>query len=86
MTVEQRDKNTAWLGGQELVDRIRSLLHEGNVRRLVLRDRKGNTVMEIPVTAGVLIAIAAPALSAVGALAGLAGGWSIQVERRDDQE
>jgi hypothetical protein len=74
--------------GAELVDVIKRLLHEGNVRRIVIRDRRGRTVLEVPVTLGVVAFVAAPIMTAVGTLAALAVDWSIEVERdeRRDRE
>lgn len=72
------------LKGQEFVDKVRELVHEGNVRRIVIKNDEGHTVIEIPVTAGVVAAIAAPVVTAVGAIAALAKEWSIEVERRPE--
>ncbi|TQM78924.1 uncharacterized protein DUF4342 [Saccharothrix saharensis] len=71
------------LRGEALVRKVRELLHEGNVRRLVIKDDKGHTVMEIPVTAGVVAAVVAPVVTAVAAIAALASEWSIDVERHE---
>lgn len=68
--------------GGELKDKVKDLLHEGNVRRIIVRDGEGNTVMEIPVAAGVVVAVIAPILTALGAIAALASEWSIQIQRR----
>ncbi|MFI9811855.1 DUF4342 domain-containing protein [Saccharothrix variisporea] len=69
--------------GEALVAKVKELLHEGTVRRLVIKDAKGHTVMEIPVTAGVVAAIVAPVVTAVAAVAALAGDWTIEVEHRE---
>ncbi|MEV8438733.1 DUF4342 domain-containing protein [Actinosynnema sp. NPDC051121] len=81
MTEQLEAPKTARLRGQALVEKVRELLHEGNVRRLVIKDDKGHAVMEIPVTAGVVAAVAAPVVTAVAAIAALASDWSIDVER-----
>ncbi|TMR90756.1 DUF4342 domain-containing protein [Nonomuraea basaltis] len=67
--------------GTELADKVKSVIHEGNVRRIIVKDSHGHTVMEIPVTVGVVAFIAAPALTAVAALAAAAAEWSIRIER-----
>jgi hypothetical protein len=72
--------------GGELKDKVKDLLHEGNVRRIIVRDGEGNTVMEIPVAAGVVVAVIAPILTALGAIAALASEWSIQIQRRQPDE
>jgi hypothetical protein len=73
-------KHTIRLRGQAFVDKVKELIHEGNVRRIVIKNEQGNTVMEIPVTAGVVAAIVAPVVTAIGAIAALANEWSIEVE------
>ena len=52
MTEQLEARKTTRVRGEALVEKVRELLHEGNVRRLVIKDDKGHTVMEIPVTAG----------------------------------
>jgi hypothetical protein len=83
MTVEQETK-VSRLRGEALVEKVKELIHEGNVRRLILKNDKGHTVMEIPVTAGVVAAIAAPVVTAIGAVAAIASEWTIEVDRRTD--
>ncbi|HEU5474914.1 MAG TPA: DUF4342 domain-containing protein [Actinophytocola sp.] len=84
MTVEQdAARKTIRLRGQAFVDKVKELLHEGNVRRLVIKTEQGHTVMEIPVTAAVVAAVVAPVVTAVGAIAALASEWSIEVEHHE---
>ena len=78
-------KGTAWetirgQGGQ-LVDETKRLIHEGNVRRVVVR-QKERVVAEFPLTVGVVGALAAPAVAAIGALVALLTDCRIDVERR----
>lgn len=83
MTVEQREQSTRMrLRGQALVDKVKELVHEGNVRRIIIRNEAGHTVIEIPVTAGVVVAVAAPVVAAVGAIAALANDWHIEIEHQ----
>jgi hypothetical protein len=85
MTVKQdTTRKTIRVRGQAFVDKVKELIHEGNVRRLVIKNDEGHTVMEIPVTAGVVAAVVAPVVTAVGAIAALANEWSIEVERGDE--
>jgi hypothetical protein len=67
--------------GNELVDKVRSLIHEGNVRRLIIKDEHGNTFMEIPVSVAAVGAVFAPVLAAVGALAAMAAKFTVVAER-----
>jgi hypothetical protein len=68
--------------GRDLVDRVKALIHEGNVNRIIIKDEKGNTFVEIPVTVATLGAIFAPVLAAVGAISALAAKFKIVIERK----
>lgn len=76
-----RTTETARVQGEALVEKVKALLHEGNVRRITLRDDEGHTVIEIPVTAGVVAAVLAPVLIGVAAIAALAANWEIEIDR-----
>jgi Domain of unknown function (DUF4342) len=65
----------------ELADKIRDLIHEGNVRRIIIKDEHGHTFMEIPLTVATVGAVLAPVLAAVGAIATLVARFDIVVER-----
>jgi hypothetical protein len=67
--------------GRELVEKIRALIHEGNVRRIIIKDEQGHTFIEIPVTFAAIGIIAAPVLAAVGAISVLATKFTVVVER-----
>ena len=81
---EQRaDKHDEWqVMGDELVANIKKLLHEGNVRRIIIK-HEGHTVLEIPLTVGVVGTLVAPWLAAVGAIGGLLTQCSIEVVRTE---
>jgi Domain of unknown function (DUF4342) len=64
-----------------LVDKIKELIHEGNVRRIIIKDASGHTFMEIPLTVAAIGVIAAPIFAAIGALAGLVANFHVVVER-----
>jgi len=72
--------------GQELIDKVEELIKEGNARRIIIKDEKGNAFIEIPVTIGVIGALFAPILTAVGALAGVAANFTVEVIRKDSPE
>ena len=76
--------------GSELVDRIKELMEEGNVRRLIIRKPDGESLLEIPLTAGVavggVVTIMAPVLAAIGALAALIAEFKVEVVREDDDD
>ena len=71
--------------GEELLKKIRELIHEGNVRRIIIKDEDGKTYIEIPVMVGIVGAILAPVLAAVGAIAALAAHFKVEVIRADDK-
>ena len=70
----------------ELPGKIRELIHEGNVQRIIIKDEKGHTFVEIPVTVAAIGAMVAPVLAAVGALAAMAAKFTIVVERSQPVE
>lgn len=65
----------------ELGDKVRDLIHEGNVRRIIIKDEHGHTFMEIPITVAAVGVVLAPVLAAVGAIATLVARFEIVVER-----
>ena len=69
--------------GVQLLAKVRELVHEGNVRRLIIKSDSGMTLLEVPLTIGVIGAALLPVLAAVGALAAVATDCTIVVERRD---
>lgn len=66
-----------------LREKVEELIREGNVRRIIVKNAEGQTVMELPLTIGIVGAVAAPMLAAVGAMAGVAARWSLEIERRE---
>ncbi len=84
------DTNTRYdefkISGDNLVAKVRELIREGNVRRVFIKNDEGDTLLEIPLTAGlavtVLTAAVAPVLVAVGAVAALLTQVTVGVERR----
>lgn len=76
MTIE-----TEKLTGQSLIDRVKELIHEGNVRRIIIKNDDGHTIIELPVTIGVIGAIFAPAVAAVGAIAALLTSCTLEIVR-----
>ncbi|MDB5279343.1 DUF4342 domain-containing protein [Ferruginibacter paludis] len=71
------------LDGETLVKKVKELFEEGNVRKISIHDKEGKEVMNFPLTIGVLGAVLAPVLAAVGALAALIGECTVTVERED---
>ena len=70
--------------GDALLGKVKELAHEGNVRRITIKDSQGKTLIEVPLTLGVVGTLVAPVAAAVGAIAALAADYSIFVERREN--
>ena len=70
--------------GEDLLSKVKEVIHSGNVRRISVMNDEGDTVMEFPLTAGVVGAIFAPALVALGAIAALAKNYKLIIERSDE--
>jgi hypothetical protein len=71
------------VAGHELVTRAKALVHEGNIRRLIVKDDKEHTILEIPLTVGVVGAMLLPIWVALGAIAALAAHYTLVVEKHD---
>ena len=72
------------VNGEELIAKIRELAHEGNIRRLIIRNEDGRTLIVLPLTIGVVGALLAPQLAALGAIAALLTRGTIVVERVEE--
>ena len=70
--------------GEELLKKVEDLIREGNVRRIIIKNTKGETYIEIPLGVGIIGAILAPVLAAVGAIAALAADFTIEVIRKEE--
>jgi len=68
--------------GEQLLSKVKELLHEGNVRRIIIK-QEGRTIMEFPLTIGVVGVVAAPILVAIGAISALIAQCSIEVIRSE---
>jgi hypothetical protein len=69
--------------GEKLIAKIKELFHEGNIRRVIIKDKEGKIVMEIPVTLGVVGVLLAPQLAAIGAIAALITEATVVVEKAE---
>jgi hypothetical protein len=72
--------------GEDLIKRIKQLIHEGNIRRIIIKDEDGHTFMEIPLTVGILGTALVPIWAALGALAALVSNFTIEVIKKDEDE
>jgi ribosomal 30S subunit maturation factor RimM len=70
--------------GEELLGKIKELLHEGNIRRVIIKNEEGKTLIEVPLTVGVVGAVVAPTAAAIGAIAALVSDCTIIVEKQEE--
>ncbi|CAN5444777.1 hypothetical protein BH11BAC5_BH11BAC5_34600 [soil metagenome] len=73
------------IDGETLLKKVKELFEEGNVRKISIHDKDGKEIMNFPLTIGVVGAVLAPVLAAVGALAALVGECTITVERDEEK-
>lgn len=71
------------ISADNLVSKVKELIREGNITRIIIRDEKGKTLLEIPATVGVVGVLIAPWLAALGTIAALATRCTLAVERRE---
>jgi len=76
-------KESFRVNGEDLLNKIKELIKEGNIRKVIIHDQTGKELMSFPLTLGVVGTLFAPVLAAVGALAALVGECSITVEREE---
>ena len=84
MTTNNVHREEIRVNGEDLVAKIKEVLHEGNVRRIIIRNDDGRTLIEIPLTVGLVGAVLLPVWAAIGAIAALVTDCTIVVERRDE--
>jgi hypothetical protein len=84
--MEPNKSNEFKVRGEELLRKVKEIVHEGNARRIIVKDEKGETYLEIPLTLGVVGALFLPVLAALGAMAALASNFTLQVVRSADEE
>jgi len=88
---KERDwKKEIEIAGSELINRIKEIIKEGNIRKLIIRKETGEVLLEIPLTAGVAVGGAvtlfAPVLAALGALAALMTRVRVEIVRKEDKD
>ncbi|MCP8310050.1 MAG: DUF4342 domain-containing protein [Candidatus Methylarchaceae archaeon HK02M1] len=71
------------ISSEDLIKKIKELIHEGNVRKIIVKDVKGKNLLEIPITAGIVGVVLAPWLAALGVIAALVTKCTITVERTE---
>ena len=71
------------VNGEELLGKVKNLIKEGNIRRVIIKDKEGKVVFEIPLTFGVVGPLVAPQLAAIGAIAALLTEATVVVEKSE---
>ena len=85
MSDEKSTKEEFKVNGEELLGKVKEIIREGNIRRLIIKGKDGKSIIEIPLTAGVVGIAIAPVLAAVGAIATLVTECTILVEKRQEE-
>jgi len=82
---EEGGKDQFRVRGEDLLKKVKEVIREGNIRRIIIKDDKGKTYLEIPLTLGVVGVVLAPVFAAIGALAAMAGNFTIEVVKPDEK-
>jgi len=72
--------------GEKLIGKVKEVIHEGNIRRIIIKDKDGKTILEIPMTFGVVGALIAPQLAAIGAIAALLTEATVVIEKEEKEK
>jgi hypothetical protein len=83
MTEEKSHTEEFRVDGEKLIGKVKEVIHEGNIRRIIIKDKDGKTVLEIPMTFGVVGALIAPQLAAIGAIAALLTEATVVLEKEE---
>ncbi|OGZ17980.1 MAG: hypothetical protein A2V72_00605 [Candidatus Nealsonbacteria bacterium RBG_13_37_56] len=83
MEKENIKKEEFKVSGEELVKKVKELIKEGNIRRIIIKNEQGKTLIEVPLTLGVVGAVLLPVWAAIGAIAAIVTNCTIVVEKRD---
>lgn len=86
MSEEQVRREEFKVSGEALVDKIKELAHEGNIRRIIIKDKSDRALVDIPLTFGVIGALLAPQLAAIGAVAALVTNATLVVEIVEERD
>ncbi len=72
--------------GEDLLKKVKDIIHEGNARRVIIKNDNGDSLLEIPVTLGIIGAVLLPVYAAIGAIAALASNYTIEVVKRENEK
>ena len=80
--MDDNTKEEFKVDGKDVLNKVKELIHEGNARKIIIKNEEGKVLLEIPLTYGAIGALIAPVLAAVGALAALVTKCTIVVEKK----
>ncbi len=80
---EKIKKEEFKVSGEEVVKKVKELVKEGNIRRIIIKNEEGKSLIEIPLTIGVVGTLLLPVLAAIGAIAAVVTNCTIVVEKRE---
>jgi hypothetical protein len=84
--MDNNTKESFSISGESLLNKVKELIAEGNIRKISIHDKSGKELMSFPLTFGLVGAVFAPVLAAIGAMAALIGECTITVEREPAEE
>ena len=85
-TTETTANDTYEVEGDDLLSKVKEIIHEGNVRRIIIKNEEGKQLIEVPLTVGVVGAVLLPVWAAIGVIAAIVTSASIEVERVEDDQ
>lgn len=85
MTEEKTTQEEFKVSGDDVVKKVKELVRAGNIRRIIIKNEEGRTLIEIPLTIGVVGALLLPVLAAIGAIAAIVTNCTIVVEKREEK-
>jgi hypothetical protein len=74
------------VSGKELLKKIEELIKEGNIRKIIIKDADGKPYLELPLSIGIVGVLAAPVVTALGALAGVVAKFTIEIVKKDEEK
>ena len=80
---ERNKKETFTVSGENIVEKVKETIREGNARKIIVKNEKDETIAEFPLTAGAVGVLVAPALAALGAIAALVTRCTLVVEKKE---
>jgi len=79
----QKNKEVFTISGENIVEKVKEIIREGNARKIIIKNEKDETIAEFPLTAGAVGVLLAPALAAMGAIAALVTKCTLIVEKKE---